>query len=101
MTARVIDRGRKNQRILCQPQYHPWPVENQVAVIYAGVNGLLEDLEVSQVNEFETEFIQQLKMKNQEDVLDVLKSGKLTDEVQQKLNQTAREVVGRIASVKK
>ena len=44
VTARTIDRGRKNQQILCQPQYHPWPVENQVAVIYAGVNGLLENV---------------------------------------------------------
>ncbi len=101
VTARVIDRGRKNQRILCQPQYHPWPVENQVAVIYAGVNGLLEDLEVSQVNEFETEFIQQLKMKNQDDVLNLLNNVKHTDDINLKLNLTSQKDVCRIASVKK
>lgn len=42
MTARVIDKGRKNERLLIQPQYQPWAVEDQVAVIYCGVNGLLE-----------------------------------------------------------
>ena len=71
-----------------------------MAVIYAGVNGLLENINESQVAEFETEFLQQLQMKHQEDVLDVLKSGKLTDEAQQVLSATAKEVADRIASVK-
>lgn len=92
VTAATIDRGRKNQRILVQPQYHPWPVENEVAVIYCGVNGLLENVPMEKVKDFEENLIRTLKMRNQEDVLDVLRSGKLTPEVEEKLKAVAHEV---------
>ncbi len=97
VTARVIDRGRKNQRILCQPQYHPWPVENQVAVIYAGVNGLMENVPIERVEEFELQFIQELEIKHKDDVLAVLRSGKLTPEVETVLTAVAKEVAGRVS----
>ena len=100
VTAKAIDTGRKNQQILVQPQYHPWPVENQVAVIYCGVHGLLENIELSQVKEFEEQLIQMLKMKHQTDVLDVLKSGKITDDVEQKLTSCAKQVADRLAASK-
>lgn len=95
VTARVIDTGRKNQTLLIQPQYQPWPVENEVAVIYCGVNGLLEKVPVEKVPEFESLFIQLLKSKYQKEVLDVLKCGKLTDECQQLLRQCAAEIASR------
>ena len=95
VTARVIDTGRKNQTLLIQPQYQPWPVENEVAVIYCGVNGLLEKVPVEKVPEFESLFIQLLKSKYQKEVLDVLNSGKLTDECQQLLRQCAAEIASR------
>ena len=95
VTARVIDTGRKNQTLLIQPQYQPWPVENEVAVIYCGVNGLLEKVPVEKVPEFESMFIQLLKSKYQKEVLDVLNSGKLTDECQQLLRQCAAEIASR------
>ena len=100
VTARTIDRGRKNQQILCQPQYHPWPVENQVAVIYAGVNGLLENVPLESVHEFENQYLQALQMSHQADVLDVLKSGKLTPEAESAMTAVAKEVADRIASAK-
>lgn len=100
VTAAVIDKGRKNQRILCQPQYHPWSVENQVAVIYAGVKGLLEKVPLDRVHEFESQYLQELEMKNKEDVLAVLRSGKLTEEVETKLQTVARQVADRIANTK-
>ena len=100
MTARAIDRGRKNQQILCQPQYHPWPVENQVAVIYAGVNGLLENVPLESVHEFENQYLQALQMSHQADVLDVLKGGKLTPEAESAMTAVAKEVADRIASAK-
>ncbi len=95
VTARVIDTGRKNQTLLIQPQYQPWPAENEVAVIYCGVNGLLEKVPVEKVPEFESLFIQLLKSKYQKEVLDVLNSGKLTDECQQLLRQCAAEIASR------
>lgn len=98
VTAAVIDRGRKNQRLLVQPQYHPWPVENEVAVIYCGVNGLLENVPIEKVHEFEENLIQTLQLRYQKEVLDVLKSGKLTPEVEQTLAAVAKEVAAGLAN---
>ena len=60
VTARVIDKGRKNERLLIQPQYHPMAVEDEVAVIYSGVNGLLENVPLEKVAEFEKQYLQLL-----------------------------------------
>lgn len=95
VTARTIDRGRKNQQLLIQPQYAPWPVENQVAVIYCGVNGLLENVPIEKVQEFEDQFIQLLSAKYQKEVLDTIKGGALTPDVEEKIRQCAAEVADR------
>lgn len=95
VTARSIDTGRKNERLLVQPQYEPVAVEEQVAVIYCGVNGLLENVPIDKVSEFEKLFIQYLHAKHQADVLDVLKSGKIDDDVQTKLKAAALEIAGK------
>ena len=98
VTARTIDTGRKNERLLVQPQYTPMQVEEQVAVIYCGVNGLLRDVPLDKVAEFEKLFIQYLRGKHQSDVLDVLRSGKIDDDVMAKLKAAAAEVVTRYTS---
>lgn len=95
VTARTIDTGRKNERLLVQPQYEPVAVEEQVAVIYCGVNGLLENVPIDKVSEFEKLFIQYLHARHQADVLDVLKSGKIDDDVQTKLKNAALEIAGK------
>lgn len=95
VTAKVIDTGRKNQQLLIQPQYQPWPVENQVAVIYCGVNGLLENVPIDKVHEFETLFIQLLEAKYRKEVLDKIKAGNLTDDVQTKIRECAGEISSR------
>ena len=95
VTARTIDTGRKNERLLVQPQYEPVAVEEQVAEIYCGVNGLLENVPIDKVSEFEKLFIQYLHAKHQADVLDVLKSGKIDDDVQTKLKAAALEIAGK------
>ena len=95
VTARTIDTGRKNERLLVQPQYEPVAVEEQVAVIYCGVNGLLENVPIDKVSEFEKLFIQYLHAKHQADVVDVLKSGKIDDDVQTKLKAAALEIAGK------
>lgn len=74
VTARVIDKGRKNERLLIQPQYHPMPVEEEVAVIYCGTKGLLDKVPLDKVHEFESQLLQLLHAKYQTDVLDVLAS---------------------------
>lgn len=94
VTASVIDRGRKNQRLLVQPQYHPWAVENEIAIIYCGVNGLLENVSLDKIKEFEEQFIQMLKLKHKEDVLDKLRQGILDDDIASKLTACAVEIAG-------
>ncbi len=95
VTARTIDTGRKNERLLVQPQYQPVPVEEQVAVIYCGVNGLLESVPIDKVHEFEQLLVQYLHAKHQADVLDVIKSGKIDDDVMAKLKAAAIEIAGK------
>ena len=98
VTARTIDTGRKNERLLVQPQYKPVPVEEQIAVIYCGVNGLLESVPMDKVAEFEQLLIQYLHAKHQADVLDVLKSGKIDDAVKAKLTAAAAEIAGKYSA---
>lgn len=96
VTARVIDRGRKNERLLIQPQYAPLPVEEEVAIIYCGVNGLLSNVPLDKVAEFQQSFLQLLHAKYQNDVLDAIKEkGVLTDDITAKLTQAAADVAGR------
>jgi len=64
--------------ILKQPQYSPSPVEEQVAVIYLGTNGLLNDVPVNKVKEFEEVFLNNMRSTGAEALAD-LKKGKLTD----------------------
>jgi F-type H+-transporting ATPase subunit alpha len=95
VTARVIDKGRKNERLLIQPQYQPWDVADQVAVIYCGVHGLLEKVPMAKVAEFEKQYLQLLHAKHADDVLAVIASGKLTDDATAKLEAAAAEVSAR------
>lgn len=94
VTARVIDKGRKNERLLIQPQYHPVAVEEEVAVIFCGVHGLLENVPGDKVAEFEKQLIQLLNAKYREDVLEPIRHGKLTDDVTSKLTEAAAQVAG-------
>jgi F-type H+-transporting ATPase subunit alpha len=70
-------------------------VEEQVAIIYCGVNGLLRDVPLDKVAEFEKLFINYLRGKHQSDVLDVLRTGKIDDDVMAKLKNAAAEVTSK------
>ena len=94
VTARVIDKGRKNERLLIQPQYHPMPVEDEIAVIYCGVNGLLENVPIDKVAEFEKQFLQLMHAKYPED-LSALSKGALSDDTADKLKLAATDVAAR------
>ena len=90
-TMSVIEKGKRNVEILKQAQNNPYPVENQIAIIYAGSKNLLKDVPVDQVRAFEKDFLGYLDTKHR-DVLDTLKAGKLTDEVTETLTQVARDL---------
>jgi F-type H+-transporting ATPase subunit alpha len=95
-TKLTIERGRRNLEILKQPQFSPVKVEDQVAIIYAATNGLLDTVPVNRVREFEKEFTQTLNARHP-DVLKSLKAGKLDDAVTGALRQTAKDVAASYA----
>ena len=95
VTARTIDRGRKNERLLIQAPYSPMLVEEQVAVVFCGVNGLLERVPLDKVAEFEKLFLQLLHAKHQADVLDQLKVGIINDDVTEKIKAVASEIASK------
>ena len=97
VTALTIDKGQKNVRLLVQPQYSPMPVEKQVAVLYCGTHGLLRNVPLDKVNEFESNFLDCLEREHADDVLAVLKQGVINDEVSKILEEVATKVVARFA----
>ena len=96
-TKLTIERGRRNLEILKQPQFSPVKVEDQVAIIYAATNGLLDTVPVNRVREFEAEFRQVLQARNA-DALKALKAGKLDDSVTNAIRQTAKDVAAGYAT---
>ena len=92
ITAMTIDKGRKNAQLLIQPQYSPMPVEQQIAILYCGTHGLLHDVPLENVQDFERSFIESLQLNHQEDVLDVLRTGVIDDNVTKAIEETAAMV---------
>jgi F-type H+-transporting ATPase subunit alpha len=95
-TKAVIEKGKRNVEILKQGQYSPLRVEEQAAIIYCGTNGLLMDVPVNKIKEFETEFLSFLHQKHQ-NVLDDLASGKLNDSITETLNTVVKELTPKYA----
>ncbi len=95
ITALTIDKGQKNAALLVQPQYSPMPVEKQIAILYCGTNGLLNNVPVDKVHEFESNFLQILEMQYKETVLDILKTGVINDGVTAIIEKVAEELAGK------
>ena len=93
VTAQTIDRGRKNNQLLIQPQYSPMPVGEQVAILYCGTRGLMAGIPVESVREFQALFLDRLRTEHLADVIDVLASGIINDDVTAIIEQVARQVV--------
>jgi F-type H+-transporting ATPase subunit alpha len=91
-TKAVLDKGRKNVEILKQGQYSPFPVEKQIAIIYCGTKGLLGDIEIKDIQQFQDEFLEVLELKHK-DVLKQLSEGKITDEITGVLEEVAKDIV--------
>ncbi len=96
VTAMTIDRGRKNNQLLIQPQYSPMPVGEQVAMLYCGVHGLLHDVPVESVRQCQDQFLDQLRSQHQ-DIIDILAEGKIDDTI----THTIEEVMAGVASLYK
>jgi len=91
VTARTIDKGQKNTRLLIQAIYSPMPVEKQIAILYCGTHGLLKDIPLERVQEFEVAFLNSL---SGTDVLEKLKKGILDESVISAIETTAASLTG-------
>ena len=94
VTAMTIDRGRKNNQLLIQSQYSPMPVAEQVAILYCGTRGLLKDVPLDKVRDFQDNFLEIMRTNHAEDVLDELRKGNLTETVSQTIEKVAADVAG-------
>jgi F-type H+/Na+-transporting ATPase subunit alpha len=90
-TKSVLDKGARNVEILKQGQFSPQRVEQQIAIIYLGTKGLLRDIPVAKVKEFETEFLSFLEAKHK-NTLNDLKAGKFTDEITEVLENAGKDL---------
>jgi F-type H+-transporting ATPase subunit alpha len=90
-TKNVLEKGKRNVEILKQPQYAPLTVEEQIAILFCGVKGLLLKVPVSRIRDFETDFLHTLHVDHPE-TLDLLKKGIIDDGITQKLERVCKEV---------
>lgn len=93
VTAMTLDRGRKNNQLLIQPQYSPMPVGEQISILYCGVHGLMHDVPVELIRECQDQFLESMRSTHK-DVIDNLASDKLLDEDVKKIE----EVMGNISA---
>ncbi len=91
VTAMTLDRGRKNNQLLIQPQYSPMPVGEQIAILYCGTKGLMAPVPVTSVRECQDAFLEAMRAKHQ-DVIDKLGSGNIDDAAIEVITNTMADV---------
>jgi F-type H+-transporting ATPase subunit alpha len=94
-TMMVLDKGSKNVEILKQPLHKPMSVEKQIAIIYCGTRGLLSEVPIDKIKLFEEEFLGFLELKHK-DLLNTLREGKLTEDIEKNLTAIAKDIAERI-----
>ena len=87
----VIDKGSRNVEILKQGQYSPLRVEEQIAIIYLGTKGLLQNVPVRQVRDFETNFLNVMRASHKS-TLEQLAKGVINDEITNTLEQVGKDL---------
>jgi F-type H+-transporting ATPase subunit alpha len=93
-TLAVISKGERNVELLKQPVNSPLPVEDQVAMIYAGTENLLKNVPIRKVKEFQLEYVEYLRNKHPE-VMAALKAGKIDGEITGVLKQVATDLTSK------
>lgn len=93
VTMMIIESGRRTNKLLVQPQYSPMPVGEQVALLYCGINNLMRDIPLDRIKEFESRFLDTLRINYKEEVIDVLAAGDIDDTVKNTINRIAAEVI--------
>ncbi len=95
VTMAALDKGRKNNELLIQPQLSPLPVEEQVAVLYCGTHALMKDIPIDKVRAFEEVFLEEIRSAHQKDVLKPLREGRIDDEVSAIIEKVAANAAAR------
>ncbi|MGM0407735.1 MAG: F0F1 ATP synthase subunit alpha [Bacteroidota bacterium] len=93
-TMAVLDKGAKNVEILKQGQYSPMSVEKQIAIIYCGTKGLLENVPIEKIKEFESDFLDVMEMQYDE-ILKSLRAGELSEESTKIIESVAKDVASK------
>jgi F-type H+-transporting ATPase subunit alpha len=93
VTAMAIDKGQKNEQLLIQPVHSPVSVEKQIAVLYCGTHGLLKEIPLDRIHEFEKEFLTSLELTHNEDVLKPLSEGIMNDEIGKIIESVASNTI--------
>ena len=96
VTAMTLDRGRKNNQLLIQPQYSPMPVGEQIAILYCGTHGLMASVPVDKVRECQDSFLEVMRTSHAE-VIDLLGSGKIDDSATATIEKVMADVSGQYA----
>ena len=93
VTAMTLDRGRKNNQLLIQPQYTPMSVGEQVTILYCGVHGLLHDVPVDKVRDCQDQFLESMRSAHA-DVIANLAAGKLVEEDTKVISEVMANIAG-------
>ena len=98
VTATALDKGRKNNQLLIQPQYSPMPIGEQVAILYCGTRGLMRSLQLDQVRSFQEQFLDRMRAQHGKDVLEPLTAGRIDAEIIAIIEKEAEAVVAALTS---
>ena len=96
VTAMALDKGRKNEQLLMQPQYSPMPVGEQVAVLYCGTHALMSPIRIADVHDFQSRFLDRMRAAHPE-LLAALGEGKMDDDAAAVLEKEAADICAHIA----
>ena len=91
-TVAVLEKGRRNVEILKQPQYSPYRVEQQIAILYCGTHNLMRDVPLDKVRDFEKEFLDKLEVSHKSDILEPLSKGVINDDVTKAIETVAADL---------
>ena len=92
VTLQRLRRGARLVEILKQDQYNPYPIENQIVIIFAGTNGFLDEIPLEEVARYEKELLELMELKHKEDILNEIAAKKeLSDDMITRLKNALDE----------
>ncbi|PSQ98417.1 MAG: F0F1 ATP synthase subunit alpha [Bacteroidetes bacterium QS_9_68_14] len=91
-TQRQLSRGERLVEILKQDEMSPMPVEEQVVIVYAATQGYLDDVPTDQVQEFEAELLERLRLRHEEVLDEIRAGGDLSEESEQTIQEAATDL---------